>query len=518
MNSVIKKLAGQTVVYGLSTMLARFINYMLLPLHTAVFIPSDYGVVSALYAYVSLMNVLFTYGMETGFFRFATHEKNKQKVYATAQISVLVSSVFFGVLISFFAPSIAALIGFPNHADYVICFAWVLALDAISAIPFARLRLENRPVKYGMIKLINVLVNVCFTVWFLIIQPYLKTGEWFHKLESDSIIYVFICNLIASAVTLVVVIYMVRNVRMEKSKSDSLDSEIEAENSSGTLKIDFVIWKKMLLYSLPLLIVGLAGMVNEAFDRVLLLNFLPFDSIKNLSQVGIYSASYKISILMTLFVQAYRMAAEPFFFNESKKLDAKIMYARTMNYFVIACSIIFVFVMCSLDIFKTLFLRDVNYFEGLQIVPILLLANLCLGVYYNLTIWYKLTDKTLFGSYISVMGAVITISLNFYLIPKIGYLGSAWATLACYACMMIASYFSGQKFYHVPYDVKKFLVYVGLALLIGWFCNPYFHQLFEKSQLLYIVSSFATVSVFAFTVIQIERRWNNPEWNSEQQK
>ncbi len=509
MNSVIKKLAGQTVVYGLSTMLARFINYMLLPLHTAVFIPSDYGVVSALYAYVSLMNVLFTYGMETGFFRFATHEKNKQKIYATAQISVLVSSVFFGVLISFFAPSIAAFIHFPNHADFVICFAWVLALDAISAIPFARLRLENRPVKYGMIKLINVLVNVCFTVWFLVIQPYLKTGEWFHKLESDSIIYVFISNLIASAVTLVVVIYMVRKVRMEKSKTDSLDSEIEVENSSGKLKMDFVIWKKMLLYSLPLLIVGLAGMVNETLDRVLLQNFLPYDHEKNLALVGIYSASYKLSLLMTLFVQAYRMAAEPFFFNESKKSDAKIMYARTMNYFVIACSIIFIFVMCSLDIFKTLFLRDVNYYEGLKIVPILLLANLCLGIYYNLTIWYKLTDKTLFGSYISVMGAVITIALNFYLIPKIGYLGSAWATLACYASMMIASYFSGQKFYHVPYDIKKFLFYVGLALFIGWFCNPYFHQLFESSRVLYVLASTITVASFVGLVFFVEKNWKS---------
>lgn len=482
---------------------------MLLPLHTAVFIPSDYGVVSALYAYVSLMNVLFTYGMETGFFRFATHEKNKQKIYATAQISVLVSSVFFGALISFFAPSIAAFIHFPNHADYVICFAWVLALDAISAIPFARLRLENRPVKYGMIKLINVLVNVSFSVWFLVIQPYLKTGEWFLKLESDSIIYVFICNLIASAVTLVVVIYMVRKVRMEKSKTETLDSEIEAENLSGKLKMDFVIWKKMLLYSLPLLIVGLAGMVNETLDRVLLQNFLPYDHEKNLALVGIYSASYKLSLLMTLFVQAYRMAAEPFFFNESKKSDAKIMYARTMNYFVIACSIIFIFVMCSLDIFKTLFLRDVNYYEGLQIVPILLLANLCLGVYYNLTIWYKLTDKTLFGSYISVMGAVITIALNFYLIPKIGYLGSAWATLACYASMMIASYFSGQKFYHVPYDVKKFLFYVGLALFIGWFCNPYFHQLFESSRVLYVLASTITVASFVGVVFFVEKNWKS---------
>ena len=497
------------MVYGLSTMLARFINYMLLPLHTAVFIPSDYGVVSALYAYVSLMNVLFTYGMETGFFRFATHEKNKQKIYATAQISVLVTSVFFGAVISFFAPAIAAFIHFPNHADYVICFAWVLALDAISAIPFARLRLENRPVKYGLIKLINVLVNVCFTAWFLVIQPYLKTGEWFHKLESDSIIYVFICNLIASAVTLVVVIYMVRKVRMDKSNTDSLDEELQAENSSSKLKMDFVIWKKMLRYSLPLLIVGLAGMVNETLDRVLLQNFLPYSHEKNLALVGIYSASYKLSLLMTLFVQAYRMAAEPFFFNESKKSDAKIMYARTMNYFVIACSIIFVFVMCSLDVFKMLFLRDENYFEGLKIVPILLLANLCLGVYYNLTIWYKLTDKTLFGSSISVMGAVITIALNFYLIPKIGYLGSAWATLACYASMMIASYFSGQKFYYVPYDVKKFLCYVGLALLVGWFCNPFYHQLFESSFVLYLLASTFTIALFAGVIVFVEKKWKS---------
>ena len=493
-------------MYGLTTMLARFINYLLLPIHTAVFITSDYGVVSALYAYVSLMNVLFTYGMETGFFRFATHEKNKQKIYATAQISVLVSSVFFGIAISFFASPIAAFIHFPNHPEYVICFAWVIALDAISAIPFARLRLENRPLKYGFIKLMNVLVNVSCTVWFLVIQPYMESGVWFHKLSSDSILYVFISNLIASAVSLVLVIYMVRKVRMDKSKMNSLDTE--KENSASGLKIDFVIWKKMLLYSLPLLVVGLAGMVNETLDRVLLQNFLPFTNEKNLSLVGIYSASYKISILMTLFVQAYRMAAEPFFFNESKNTDAKLMYARTMNYFVIACSIIFIFVMCFLEYFK-FFLRDESYYEGLRIVPVLLLANLCLGVYYNLTIWYKLTDKTLIGSYISVMGAAITIALNIYLIPRIGYMGSAWATLACYASMMVVSFFSGQKFYRVPYDVKKFLLYVGCALLIGWLCAPWYHQLFVSSQVLYVLVSALTTALFVGFVVLVERK-NSP--------
>ncbi len=495
-------------------MLARFINYLLLPIHTAVFIPSDYGVVSALYAYVSLMIVLFTYGMETGFFRFATHQHDKQKVYATAQISLLITSVVFASLISFFASPIAAFIHFLNHPEFVICFAWILGLDAIASIPFARLRLENRPVKYGLIKLTNVLVNVGFSLWFLVIQPYLKTGVWFSKLESDSVMYVFISNLIASAVTLVVVVYTVRKVRMSKIKTNFLlDDIVTPPAPSSGLVFDFPIWKEMLIYSLPLLIVGLAGMVNETLDRVLLLNFLPFDSVKNLSLVGIYSASYKLSILMTLFVQAYRMAAEPFFFNESKKLDAKIMYARTMNYFAIACSFIFIFVMCFLDYFKY-FLRDQNYFAGLQIVPILLLANLCLGVYYNLTIWYKLTDKTLVGSYISVMGAVITIGLNFYLIPKIGYLGSAWATLACYASMMIVSFLTGQKFYAVPYDVKKFILYVGAALLIGWALNPYFHQLFEYNQFLYIVMSVATLAFFVLLVFLIERKFKNPEWNT----
>ncbi len=517
MNSVIKKLAGQTVIYGLTTMLARFINYLLLPVHTAVFFPSDYGVVSALFSYISLLTVFFTYGMESGFFRFATHENNKQKVYATAQISLLISSIFFALLLSFFASPIAQFIRFPNHPEYVICFAWILAFDAISSIPFARLRIENRPLKYGMIKLINVLINVGFSAWFLVIQPYLKTGVWFHKLESDSVIYVFISNLIASAVTLVIVICMVHKVRLGKSKTDLFDSAIESENSLCKLKVDIVILKKMLLYSLPLLIVGLAGMVNETLDRVLLQIFLSFNNEKNLALVGIYSASYKISILMTLFVQAYRMAAEPFFFNESKKLDAKIMYARTMNYFVIVCSCIFIFVMCFLDYFKY-FLQDKSYYEGLQIVPILLLANLSLGIYYNLTVWYKLTDKTLFGASIAVMGAIITITLNIILIPKIGYIGSAWATLACYTIMMITSYLFGQNFYRVPYDVNKFLFYVGFALFIGWFCNPYYHQLFVISRLLYIGLSIATIFVFVLIVYFVERKWKNREWISVSQK
>ena len=500
--SVIKKLAGQTIVYGLSTMLARFINYLLLPLHTAVFVPANYGVVSALYSYVSLLNVLFTYGMETGFFRFATHEKNKHRVYSTAQVSLLVSSLVFGITITLFANPIATLIHFPNHPQYVIVFAWIMATDAICAIPFARLRIENRPVKYGMIKLLNVGVNVLLNAWFLVIQPWMQTGTLFSKQPEDSILYVFISNLIASIVTLLVLLAVVRRVRT--NSNIALDTEPE-EKKSNRLIFDSAIWKKMIRYSLPLLIVGLAGMVNETLDRVLLLNYLPYDSEKNLAQVGIYSASYKLSILMTLFVQAYRMAAEPFFFNESRNTDAKVMYARTMNYFVIACSFIFIFVMCFLDYFKY-FLGDKNYYEGLQIVPILLLANLCLGVYYNLTIWYKLTDKTLFGSYISVFGAIVTLVLNYILIPKIGYLGSAWTTLACYASMMVISFFSGQYFYRVPYNVLKFFLYVETALLIGWIGHTFYHQLFEKSQALFVLVSAGTLAAWSFVVFSIERK------------
>ncbi len=481
---------------------------MLLPIHTAVFIPADYGVISALYSYVSLFIVLFTYGMETGFFRFATNHHDKQRIYSTAQISLLFSSTIFFILISFFASSIARFIGFAEHPEYILCFAAVLALDAISAVPFARLRIENRPVKYGIIKLINVLVNVGLTAWFLIIQPFINSGEWLIQLNADSIIYVLISNLIASAVTLVLAVGTVRNLRI-KTKSNSID-EPAGQEPSNKFKFDFAIWKKMFRYSLPLLIVGLAGMVNETLDRVLLLHLLPYGDKQNFSLVGIYSACYKLSILMTLFVGAYRMAAEPFFFNEANKADAKKIYAQTMNYFVIACSFLFIFVMCFLEYFKY-FLGNESYYTGLQIVPVLLLANLFLGVYYNLTIWYKLTDKTIYGSYISLFGAGITIGLNFYLIPKIGFMGSAWTTLACYSMMMIVSYFLGQKIYFVPYSIKRFLLYVGLALFLGWFCNPFYHQLFESHQALYLLASAITLALFVCVVFFAEKFWKQIE-------
>ncbi len=446
MSNSIKQLAGQTVIYGATNILGRLLNYLLVPLHTYVFADAaQYGVVGELYAWTSLFIVILTYGMETAFFNFSRNEEIKNKVYTTIVTSLLFTSTLFIVLCSAFKGSIAAWLRYPGHPEYVVWFSVIIGVDALTSIFFAQLRQQNRAFRFAAVKITNILVNVLFNLFFLLLCPYLlknhPDSSFVRAIYNPEIGvgYIFIANLIASVVTLLMLF-----PSLFKQK----------------YVFDWALWKKMFAYAFPLLIFGLAGIVNETMDRVLLKRFsLQPDP---LASVGIYSACYKISIMMTIFVQAFKYAAEPFFFSKAKDKDAKETYSEVMTAFVFVCSIIFVGIMLYIDIVQ--YFVGPAYRVGLPIVPILLMANLFLGIFYNLSIWYKLTGQTRFGAYIAIFGAVITVVLNRALIPRFDYMGSAWATFACYLAMMVVSYLLGQKHYHVDYNVRRIVFYILLAV------------------------------------------------------
>lgn len=446
-----KKLAGQTAIYGLPTILGRLLNYLLVPLYTRVFLTAEYGIVTEMYAYVSFLFVMLTYGMETAFFRFASQADFRNKVFGTTLVSLTFTSIIF-LLISFItAPFLSLKLGYAGHPEYVKWFALILATDALSTIPFANLRLENKPIRFALIKISNIAVNIGMNLFFILLCPYILqtypdseiaglTARIYNP--GIGVGYIFISNLIASILTLVM---LIPGISFDK------------------LTIDGKLLKQMLKYSWPLLIFGLAGIINETFDRIILKYLLP-DKTTAMAQLGIYGACYKISILMTLFIQTYKYAAEPFFFEHSKAGNAKETYSALMHYFIIVCLLIFLVIMLYIDVVMLFVGKDFR--AGAGVVPILLMANLCLGVFYNLSVWFKLTDRTKTGAAISIAGAIITLVLNFLLIPVMGYMGAAWATLICYASMMIISYLLGQKYFPVNYDLKRALKYSMIAMII----------------------------------------------------
>lgn len=473
----IRKLAGQTAVYGLSSIVGRLLNYLLVPLFTRVFTRGEYGVVTEMYAYVAFFIVILTYGMETSFFRFSESE-NKTKVYHTTLSSLLISTAVFLLLSLGFSSNIASVIQTQGH-DYQLYIQWlavILAFDALTAIPFARLRQQNRPLRFALVKLSGIVINIGLNLFFIFHCLRLwELGErdFFGKSFFDPSIgvgYIFIANLISSGITLLLLLPEWRGFRFQFNKK---------------------LWNKMIRYSWPLLIFGLAGIVNETIDRVMLKYLLPHERGTNMEMLGIYGACYKISILMTIFIQAFRYAAEPFFFAQSKLEDAREKYAAVMKYFIILSWIIFLGVIFNLPWIK--YFIGTDFREGLFIVPILLLANLFLGVFYNLSVWYKLTDKTKFGALISIAGAGLTILLNWLLIPKIGYEGAAWATLACYAFMTILSLIAGRRYYPIPYPWKRIGIYsltAGLLYLLSLFTETginYFDLLLKNAYLLLFI-------------------------------
>jgi O-antigen/teichoic acid export membrane protein len=445
----LKKLASQTAIYGLSSIVGRLLNYLLVPLYTRVFTPEQYGVVTEMYAYVSFLIIILTYGMETAFFRYTQNESDKEKVYSTTLISILSSSIFFIIIINIFAESIAKLIGYENKSNYIIWFAWIIGLDAISAIPFAKLREQKKAKKFAAYRLLNIFVNIFFNLFFILFLPkaYANSNSLFHQLALSIYNphmgegYVFVSNLISSIFTLLLF----------------LPSFIKINWT-----FDKLLWKKMIRYALPLLIAGLAGMTNETMDRILIKYLLPTDI--SMIQLGIYGACYKVSILMTIFTQAFRFAAEPFFFAQEKESGSGKLYADVMKYFTIVGMVIFLGIMLFIDIVQQ-FVGE-QYRVGIAVVPILLLANVFFGMFFNLSIWYKLSGETKYGAFLSIFGAILTIVLNIILIPKMGYMGAAWATFICYLSMLIASYLIGQKKYYIPYQVWHIVRIILIALLL----------------------------------------------------
>lgn len=442
--SVLKKLAGQTAVYGLSSILGRFLNYLLVPIYTRVFIGTEgvaeYGVSTYFYSIAAFGGVLYTYGMETAFFRFAQKEdETPEKVFSTAAWSLILSSLAFSLIVFLSADSWANGAGYAGKGSYFSFFAVIFAADAISTIPFTWLRQKNEALRFALLRLLSIGVNIGLNLLFYVLLPYLSSKGLGQPLDL-SVRWMFIANVASS---LVVLPFFKKEFNMLR------------------LGIDTLLWKRLFAYAYPLIFMGLAGMINETLSRILLKKLLPDPSTADY-QIGIFGAVYKLSIIMTLFIQAFKFAAEPFFFAQAKGEDSKRIYANVMQYFIIICSVIFVSVLLFLDVFKGFI--GVSYHSGLKVVPILLMANLFLGAYYNLSIWYKLTDKTRLGALVSVIGAVITVILNYLWIPTFGYEGAAWSTLVCYLSMAAMSFFLGQHYFPVPYKTKRILSYLALSL------------------------------------------------------
>lgn len=445
----LKRLASQTAVYGVSSVFGRFLNYLLVPLFTYTFAPAEYGVVAEFYAYMGFFAVLLVFGLETGYFRFrADGHWAAEAVYATALRFVVVANVVFFAAAWVLQQPLADLVRHVDHPEYIWWVAAILALDSVGSVAFARLRAENRAVRFAVIKVLEIGINIALNLFFIV-----WARQAFDN-DPDSVLgslwdpavgvgYIFLANLAASAVKLLLLAPQLRGVL------GGFDRELFA---------------RLIRYSLPMVVIGFAGIVNEMLDRAALKYLLPHDPATNMAQLGIYSACYKLSILMTLFIQAFRYAGEPFFFAYARAQDARQIYALVLNWFVIFCVFIFLLVTLYIDVFK--YFIGEPYREGLHVVPILLLANLLLGIYVNLSIWYKLTDRTLMGAGVALAGAVLTVILLVSWVPRFGYEGAAWAHLACYASMVLMSYLLGRRYYPVPYEVARVLGYVLLGVLL----------------------------------------------------
>jgi O-antigen/teichoic acid export membrane protein len=485
--STAKKFAGQTAIYGLSTIVSKVLSFILTPIYTSAYQPKVYGIFTTMFSWVSLLNPLLAFGMETTFFRYVNkRDDQKQAVYDNAFATVLTLSVVFLLivfpLINNVATSIS--IGTSNtHADYVLYvkyFIAVLVLDGISAIPFAKIRADGRPARYGIIKFINVVIFVGSNLVFIYVLPYMIkhnfagadfVRSWF---RPGWVGYVFMSNFISSAATLLFILPELLKFRF---------------------KFNWVLLKDMLLYSWPIMIANISYALNENVDKLLLGKLLPAKESAN--AVGIYSGCAKISLFLSIFVQAFRLGAEPFFFNHSKNKNARQTYARIMDYFVIAVCIIFVALIANIELLKY-FVNNHNYWVGLGVVPPLVFGYVSLGIYMNLSVWYRLSDQTRYGLYISGIGAVLTLILNFIFIPKYSYMASAWISLAAYATMMVLSYLWGQKNYPIPYNLKKNLAYIIASIVLVFVSFTVFKRnIFAGNGLLLL---------FAFTAFYFERK------------
>lgn len=466
--SLFKNLFKQTAIYGLATVVPRMLSFLLVGLYTKYLPDDEYGDVNVIFSWIVLFNVILAYGMETSFFRFYSTD-NSREVESTSTISLFWSSIGFLFLALLGRTYLANWSGIEEQ--YITYTIWILVLDALVIIPFSKLRAQGRPLYYTAIKVGNVVINLGLNVVFIALLPAwaaTKPSSFWGMIYIDNfqIGYIFVSNLIASFLTLLV---------------------LAPHYFKINWSFDKVLWKKMMRYSLPVLVAGIAFAINESFDRILLENLLPEDIAKG--KVGQYSACYKIALFMTLYATAFRLGIEPFFFSYAKNESAPKTYAMITKYFIIFGSLILVGVVVFADVIKVLLIKSPEYWEAMKVVPLIILANFFLGIYHNLSVWYKLTDKTKMGAYISIVGALVTLGLNFLLIEKYDYMGSAIATISAYGTMMIISYFLGNKYYPIPYDLKKIGGYLGLSISMSLVYFYYFRENYYVGAAVIIVYS-----------------------------
>ena len=474
--STLNRFFKDTIIYGIAAVLPRVINFLLVRIHTDALPTDNYAENTNFYIWIALFTVLLTFGMETSFFRFYKSNE-KADTISTSFISVASVTLLFLIAAFVFSDQFIQLFEFTANPVQFKLFIGILAIDVISVIPFAYLRAANRPIRYTVIKLLNVGIIVAINLLFLKYIPYLiNTNSYVPEFlkntyQSTSIVnFIFIANIVGSLVSFLLLMpYLVQfkwNFNVE-------------------------LFKKMFKYSWPIAVAGIAYTINENLDKYLI------GQLIDKSTMGIYSACYKLAIFMNLYIMAFRLGAEPFFFSHADKANAKETYAKIMNYFIIVGSLMFVGIVAFLDIIKVLFIKNPDYWEAISIVPIVLLANLFLGIYHNLSVWYKLTDKTRYGMYFSILGAIITIIINIILIPKIGFIAAAWATLGAYGSMTIISYFYGKKYYDVPYDLQKSGTYLLISMVIAFVNFVYFRENYLVSIVL--------VSLFGFLIFWKEK-------------
>lgn len=451
-----KNLFRQTAIYGLATVLPRMFSFLLVPLYTELLPKAEYGKVTIIFAYMIFFNVILAYGMETSFFRFYNKETDKKSVIETTTVSIFWSTLFFMIPALLFQNTLAQFSGI--DVRYITYTIWIIALDALVIVPFSQLRAHQRPITYAALKIGNVFINLALNVFFLIFLPQIALTHpnsflSSFYIENFQVGYIFVSNIIASLLTFVALSPNYFYVKW---------------------KFNVELWKRMMAYGLPIMIAGVAFAVNEQFDKILLGKLLPPDIAE--SEVGVYSACYKLGLFMVLFRTAYTLGIEPFFFSHAANENARQTYATITKYFVIFGSFILLAVIVFADLFKQLMIRDVSYWEAMKVVPLIILANFFLGIYTNLSVWYKLIDKTHVGAWISIIGAIVTLALNFLLIPKMSYYGSAIATVAAYGTMMTISYVLGNRYYPIPYDMKKIGGYLGLSIGFSILSFYYFRE------------------------------------------
>ena len=471
--STLKHFFKDTIIYGIAAVLPRAINILLTKLHTSKLESDKYADNTWYFVFAAYFIAVLTFGMETAFFRFFSKEKEKGKIISTSFITLLVSTLVFLSILLIFNDSIATLLGFGSPLHLKI-LTFVTALDLLVVIPYAYLRVTNKPLKFTFFKVSNILIYAFFNLLFLWFVPYaLKNNISLPHLITNSyhntptVVYIFIANLIASFVTFLMLLPHIYKFKFDFDKK---------------------VLKQMLVYGLPIMIGGIAFITNENLDKLLLGNMLGKE------QMGIYAACYKLGVFMTLYIMAFRLGAEPFFFNYAHKENAKETYAKILTWFTIIGALFMLVVIVYINLFAGILLGKPEYYQALTIVPIILLANLFLGIYNNLSVWYKLTDKTKYGMYFSIFGALITIVFNIVFIPVIGFMASAWATLIAYTTMMVISYFYGKKYYSVPYDINKVFLYIIISVGLSFLSYRYFKEN-------YLISTLFIIAFVVFTVI-----------------